>query len=303
MSEVCVIGASCMDILCQNADERVFKDGHQHCDGIQMGYGGDGLNEAISLSALGKKVKLITRLGEDTAGKSIFEECRKRGIEIDEACLDKDVHTYIAVVLVDKKGQRNLLGTDSGSLRELSLKDISLPLSEEIKVVSFASLFISHKLSLEDIRCLFAELKKEGKIIVCDTTSPKQEEGVEELKEILPLIDYFVPNEKEAKMIAKKDSLEEAAEVFYFNGVRNVLIKAGEKGCYIRNREIRGYIEAEQVEKVVDTTGAGDAFTAGLISGLLDGKEIRECARMANHIGARAIQVSGATSWTGGIDE
>ena len=296
MAEVLVIGASCVDVTCIGADPSVFESGHQYADSIQIGYGGDALNQAVVLANSGVSVRLITKLGKDEAGKAIYDFCRGNHVEVSDNCFDDKVHTSSTVVLVDKKGQRNLLGTASGSLRELKYKDIPPVLDDSFKIVSFASLFISHRLSLKYTERLFRNIKAEGKILVVDTTTPKHDEDLDTLREILPLIDYFIPNETEAEMITGERA-ELAADLLHMYGVKNVIIKCGEKGCYLRNDAYDGYISGYSGIECVDTTGAGDSFAAGLISGLLEGCGDVESCRRANWYGAQAIKEAGATTW------
>ena len=85
------------------------------------------------------------------------------------------------------------------------------------------------------------------------------------------------------------------ADVFLSYGVRNVVIKLGDRGCFVKNHSECGLIDAFPSE-AVDTTGAGDNFAAGFIKGILQGWDIRECARFANAAGALAVRGIGATS-------
>ena len=75
------------------------------------------------------------------------------------------------------------------------------------------------------------------------------------------------------------------------------MIKCGSRGCYIRTRERKKHIEAVRDVKCIDTTGAGDSFTAGFLYGLSEQWEIEKCAEFANQCGANAVQVTGAVNW------
>jgi len=204
----------------------------------------------------------------------------------------------MTVILVTKDGERNLIGTKSGTLRELSLKDLPKTLDPEAEIVSFASLFISHHFLKEDYRTLFERIKKSGKTLVCDTTTPKNGESARDYEEVFSLIDYFVPNAKEAMMLTGKGSVEEAAEELFACGVKHVIIKCGEKGCYLYDEAHREYIAPKHEVTPLDSTGAGDSFTAGLITGLLDQRNLIEALDIANAFGARAVTALGANRWS-----
>ena len=298
MSRVIVIGASCVDVLAEGVTPHIFESGHEHVSAIRMDYGGDALNEAVVLASHGIPVSLLTRFAEDEAGRGMMRFLNERNVDISQSIVDPDGNTYMTVILVTKDGERNLIGTKSGTLRELSLKDLPKTLDPEAEIVSFASLFISHHFLKEDYRTLFERIKKSGKTLVCDTTTPKNGESARDYEEVFSLIDYFVPNAKEAMMLTGKGSVEEAAEELFACGVKHVIIKCGEKGCYLYDEAHREYIAPKHEVTPLDSTGAGDSFTAGLITGLLDQRNLIEALDIANAFGARAVTALGANRWS-----
>lgn len=290
--KVTVIGASCIDIICKGASKEVFETGHQFVDKTMMSFGGDGLNEAVILKRLGLDVDFITVLGNDDAGNNIYNYCQNEGINIIPSYKS---NTYMSVILVDESGQRNLLGTKDGSLRQLCNDDIKFPLNGEI--VSFASLFISKKMNEKDYEILFEKIKNENKILVVDSTTIKNNETVDQYSNVLNKIDFFIPNDKEAMMFTRCDNVVDSAELLFDKGVKNVIIKCGDKGCYIKNNNISKFIPAV-ISNCIDTTGAGDSFVSGLILGLSIGLDIEKCLELANKCGGKCIEHIGATSWT-----
>lgn len=287
---ITVIGVSCIDIIATNVSKNIFESGHEFADNIQMNFGGDGLNESIILSRLNNEVEFITTVGNDNAGKSIVQHCLDNNVKIIPTYKS---NTYISSILVDKDGNRNLIGTKKGSLREFSIDDISEINGE---IVSFASLFMSYKFPKEDLEKLFTKIKNDKRILCADTTTIKNNETVEEYKNVLNKIDYFFPNDFEAKLFTRAENVEGAAEILFKAGVKNVIIKCGEKGCYIRNDDMHEYVNTISV-KAIDTTGAGDSFVSGFIHMLNKGKDIIECANFANECGRKATQVIGSHNW------
>ena len=291
--KVTVIGASCIDIICHGVSAEVFETGHQYANKTVMSFGGDGLNESIILSKLGLDVDFITVLGNDDAGRNIYNYCKDNNVNIIPSY--KSINTYISTILVDNKGNRNLIGTKDGSLRQLSVEDVKFPLNGEI--VSFASMFISRKMNEKDYELLFKRVKEDNKILVADTTTIKNNETVKQYSNVLNKIDYFLPNDKEAMLFTRCNSVEESAEVLFNAGVKNVIIKCGEKGCYVKNGTLSKYISTDKYE-CIDTTGAGDSFVSGFISGLSKGLDIEKCCEIANNCGGKCIQSVGTTTWT-----
>lgn len=298
MSKVIVLGASCVDVIVTPVEKSVFDTGHYHAESIRYDYGGDALNEAVVLSNCGIETQLITHLCADEAGKGMISYLKENGVDLSASKVPGEGQTYTTVILVTPDGERNLIGTKSGSLREFSLEDIPEELDKNAEIVSFASLFISHKLSREDYVSLFRNIKAQGKVLVTDTTTVKHQETASEYREVLSEIDYFLPNSKEAMLFTQQDSVESAAEELHACGVGHVVIKDGKNGCYLKDDEHDVWIRPEHIVIPMDTTGAGDSFAAGLIRGLLEKKKITEALREANTFGERAVASYGGNSWS-----
>jgi len=114
----------------------------------------------------------------------------------------------------------------------------------------------------------------------------------------MPYIDYLMPSIDEAVCIAEKDDPEEIADVFTSKGAKNVIIKLGSKGSYLRKEgESKGQIfKPFYVENPVDTTGAGDSFCSGFLAAYAAGKTEEECMVFANAVGAHCVMAVGATT-------
>ena len=153
--KIILIGAAILDVLVTPAGPEVFEVGSYPAEKIQMSFGGDGLNESLVLSALGKQVYFYTVLGKDPEGDMIRLHCEKQGILMNDDCQKEGIQTGINVVLVEKNGERNFLTNRNGSLRKLSKADIPMPFPEDAGVLCFASIFVSPEFSVEDMKELF----------------------------------------------------------------------------------------------------------------------------------------------------
>jgi sugar/nucleoside kinase (ribokinase family) len=113
----------------------------------------------------------------------------------------------------------------------------------------------------------------------------------------LQYLDYFIPSLEEAEMISGKSEPEEIADVFLAAGVKTVVIKLGAKGCFIKNNSGEKFlVDSFKGIKAVDTTGAGDSFAAGFITGIIKGWNLKTCGTFANAVGAHCVMKVGATS-------
>ena len=296
--KIVIIGAAILDVLVQGADKEVFEKGSWPAEDIRMSVGGDGINEATILRKLGLPVRLQTIIGDDIPGKIVREHCRKYGIDLNEGNSD-GIPTGLNVVLVQKNGERNFLTNPQSTLRKLTREHIRLPFPKETKIVSFASIFVFSHWKDEELSWLFRQVKEQGAIVCADMTKCKNNETVKDLSQTLPYVDYLLPNYEEASMFTGETDIDRIADVLLEAGVKNVVIKWGRRGCYIKNRETQLTIPAVFGVECVDTTGAGDSFAAGFLYGLYQGYTLEQCGKIANACGALAVQKLGAAE---GID-
>lgn len=297
MAEIIVVGAAIVDVIARPVTRDVFETGSAPMEDICMTTGGDALNEALILAKMGKSVRLETIVGDDEAGKLIAEKCKENGLFIEERQKRKDIPTGINVVLVEENGERNFLTNPQGTLRALKVEDIRMPFEEDAKILCFASIFVFPKIGVKELVRIFSEAKRQGMIVCADMTKRKKNETAEEMKEALSFVDYLLPNEEEACLLTGEEDAESAAERLLMAGVKNVIIKCGKRGCYVRNEEESYMVPAKKNVRCIDTTGAGDSFVAGFVCALSEGKTLRECAEFANECGARAVEVTGAAEW------
>lgn len=296
-AEIIIIGAAIVDILVRPASEEVFRTGSFPAEDIRMSTGADALNEATVLSRMGRKVLLETVIGNDQAGQYLLEHCNREGILLSPGCLQDDLATGINVVLVHTDGRRSFLTNERGSLRQLCLENIHMPFPNNAKIVCFASIFVFPQIGVKELRHVFACAKQQGKIVCADMTKCKNHETADEMADAFSYIDYLLPNDEEAMLLTRKNTAAEAAESLLRAGVKNVIIKCGANGCLVMNEDDNYMLPARSGTTCIDTTGAGDSFTAGFLFALSEGRPLRECAEYANECGAKAVGVIGATKW------
>lgn len=114
----------------------------------------------------------------------------------------------------------------------------------------------------------------------------------------LPYIDYLMPSIDEAIHMAGKENPEEIADVFVSKGAKNIIIKLGSKGSYLRKEDEKSgnIFKPYYIENPVDTTGAGDSFCSGFLAAFARGESLDECMKFANATGAHCVMAKGATS-------
>lgn len=294
--KVTVIGAAIIDVLTGPVTQQVFKTGSQPMETTRLSFGGDALNEAVVLSRFGVPVQLISKVGDDEAGKQVLGFLQANGVATDCVKQERGLVTGINIVLVDAMGERHFLTNPNGSLRKLSVKDVEPFLKETGEIVSFASMFVSPMLDIPAMEKIFKQVKSQpGRILVADMTKAKCGERLEDLQGLLPYVDYIVPNEAEAALLTGIEDSYENARLLIEAGVKCAVIKRGSRGCLIRTKEEYLEIPAYPAERVIDTTGAGDCFTAGFLWGLSQGFSLEKCGRLACATASYAVEAMGAT--------
>lgn len=297
MYDVTVIGPSVIDVLASPVGPDLFSSGVRYLDRIIMSFGGDALNEAAVLTRLGKKVQLISKTGEDEAGRKILDYLRENGISTDSIRVEAGLDTAVNIVLVDRDGSRRILGAADTSPRRLEPEDVEAQLDkgETAGIVCFASMFSSPRFTIEAMKALFSRIKAEGRILVADMTRTKNGETLEDLRDLFPYMDVFMPNEEEICLLTGDDDPVRNAVRLVERGVKTAVVKAGARGCIVGTKDGTAEIPAVKGIRCVDTTGAGDTFAAGFILGLCEGLPMEECARLGNAAASCCVEQIGAT--------
>lgn len=289
-----IIGAAILDILGQPVTSKVFVSGSVPADHIVMHTGGDALNEAGVLAGLGASVRLVSKVGRDAAGSFIQNYCKD--IQIDTSFLTEDssLETGVNLVFVDDKGERYFITSKNGSLRKLYPHDIPDTALLHGKYLCFASIFVAPAFDNAALTELFSKAKAYGLILCADMTKRKNQENIEDMKTCLSFLDYIFPNYEEASLLTGLKDWDEIADAFLMCGVKHVIIKAGSRGCFIKACSERYWIDACPDIRCIDTTGAGDTFTACFLYAANLGMSLPECGKFANAGASICVEQVGA---------
>lgn len=296
--DVICIGAAIVDIPLYPVGNFIFDHVSYPLDDISMKIGGDAINEATIITRLGNRVSLMSVVGADGAGLFIREFAEKNGIVIDDLKIDETMTTSLNIGMVREDGERTFVTNRNGSLWKMGIDAIDLKKIKGAKILSLASIFNNPLLDNNALVTIFKKAKKEKMIICADMVKSRLGETLKDIKEALSYVDYFFPNYEEAAELTEKENLSEIADTFLELGVKNVLIKIGKKGCFIKNDTIEKTVSAfkKDTSLNIDTIGAGDNFVSGFISELLNGKSFEECAYFGNATASVSIESLGATT-------
>ena len=292
--DVVCAGQALIDCIVRGKEEDACRKHVYRAESIALNIGGDAINEAIVLSHLGRRVKAVFGVGEDLAGQLVRDTAERYNVDISGTTMDPGLVTPIANLHVALDGSRYSLNSEATKLEGYR---VDPGLLSGARVVSLASLFRAPLDQAEDILRLVKQAKEQKSIVCADTKLPTyQKLGLDDIREILPMVDYIFPNADEAAFFTGKRDLYSMARVFFDYGVRHVVIKNGAQGCAIFDEN--GYFNfPAKAVKAVDTTGAGDNFAAGFIHGILDGCSFKECCEIGIETAAESVKYMGAIGW------
>ena len=318
---VCVVGSFVID--------RVFKVKRRPgpgetmlADDFGMFLGGKGFNQAVAARRLGADVAIVGRLGSDTFGDMFTAKLEQEGIDSSRVTRDPQAGTAIASPVIDASGENSIIAAPR-AIMCVTPDDV---VAAEEQIAAADILMLQFEIPVAASRRA-AEIARKHETIVLLDPAPV-EHGFERFN---APTDYLVPNEIEAHMLTGRMTPEEAAAVLLPETRQGVVISLGEQGAMAVDRESENQtmqkpeIRNQRSERpgalnsglctlhselsglpmrllrfpaykvnVVDTTGAGDAFRAGLAVMLAQGKPLDDAVRFANACGALACTVMGA---------
>ena len=251
--------------------------------------GGSAANTAVGSARLGCRVGFVGKVGGDREGDLLLEDFRREGVDVNGVTRAKQGESGSVMGFVDRKGARALY-IDSGVNDAIEPSDIQTEYVSQARFLHLTS-FVGER-SFETQKILLQTLPSAVKVSF-DPGALYARKGYRKLESILKRTHVLMPNAIELKHITGEDDFCKGADFLVGRGVKIVAVKLGEDGCYVTDGRERHHIEAFKVE-VVDTTGAGDAFCAGFLYGLLKEKSLYECGRLGNFVASRCVMKMGA---------
>ena len=298
-----IIGAAHLDALVEGFDESQLRLGSVPVEQIRLGYGGDALNEAVTLARLGGEVELISKVGADSAGDMVLSFCETSGLSTEQIARENNLSTSMNIVLIDHTGERRFITDPKSSLRALQLSDVLPHLDALAPVVCFASLFVFPRFRADELETLFSAIKKKGCLLAADMTKRKNGEKLADFARVWPHLDIVFANAEEAGLLCESNEVPAMAQEFREAGVGCILIKTGARGCYVASDAFTGAVPGCVSRVCVDTTGAGDNFAAAFLFARAAGRTVPDCARFANAVASICVEHLGATTHAITLDE
>jgi len=301
LSKVVCLGITVVDVIAKSVDIIPDKGKLSLVDKIQLHTGGCAVNAAIDLAKLGEEVAVVGLVGRDGFGEFLINSLKAHGVNTDGIKTTYQTSTSTSVVLSNSDGERSFIHC-LGANGIMTLEDIDFKEIEKCEVLFVAGALLMPPLDGEPTAEILRRAKEMNKYTILDTAWDSTGRWMKAITPCLPYLDLFIPSIEEAQMLSGIEDEKEIAKIFLELGAKNVVIKLGDKGCYIKNKTEEHYVKGYEVE-VVDTNGAGDSFVAGFITGLVNGWDLKKCGNFANAVGAHCVMAVGASNGIKSKDE
>lgn len=293
MAKILCLGQMVSDVLVKPVDESVFSSDTIMIDGLSYASGGDAMNQAIVLSRLGDEVKIAGMLGDDETAEKIRKELKQNNVDCTLIQKHNKKSTATSIILCQENGERHIIYYP-GANEDFFLDDFNV--LDGIDLVSIGSIFGARKMDEGGYKALLCEARQRGIKTAADMTANMFKLSLEKIYEMLPHIDYFCPSYAEGFEITKKDNPADMIRALWDLGCHAVVLKCGAEGCYLGDEKEKNIITIPAYSgiNVIDTTGAGDNFTAGFLHAIMKGFGLAESAKFACATGAIAVGEKGA---------
>lgn len=253
--------------------------------------GGKGANSAVAISRLGGKCTFLTRLGCDSNGDALLSLYNAEGMDTSFIKRDSENATGLATIFVEESGQNRII-VFPGANQKIDYDAIDKAMDSGVDAL-YMQFEINH-----DAILYAAKVASERDIPIFIDAGPADKSFP--FKKLPPL-EIFSPNESEAfELVGIRPDSDEACyqaclELSKMISAKYIVIKLGGRGAYIFDGE-KGVTKPTFDIKVVDTTAAGDAFTASLALEYLEGGDIMRACDYANAAGTLTVSRKGASS-------
>lgn len=291
---VCV-GILVADVFCPPLAEPPAPGQLVVVDDLPLDAGGCAVNTGVSLTKLGARAAVVGMVGNDLFGEFIIDLMVQKGLDASGIGRSETRPTSKTIVIPVIGQDRRFIHT-FGANADLTAAHVDRDLVAQGKVLyvgGYLGLPGLDQVGLADILA-FAKVQGAQTVVDVIVSSTAMDRVDDVLRAVLPHTDVFLPNDDEAALLTGERDAERQAEAFLARGCGAAVITMGERGVLAKTATQTVRASAFRVD-AVDPSGAGDAFDAGFIIGLLEGWDLPQTVRFACAVGASATMKSGCT--------
>ena len=257
--------------------------------GYRVDYGGKGSNQAVACARLGASVSFVAKIGTDPFGEMALGLYHDEGIDITHVKRVADAPTGVGFIIVEAASGHNCITIDPGANELLTAAEVA---QCEKAFDSSAVVLTQLEIPVAAAEAALAQGRARGAVTILNPAPVRTLPS-----SVLQQVDILTPNQSEAKVLAGIDPAadvepEEVARILIGGGVKQVVMTLGENGALIVTGKSSTAVPALRM-RAVDTTGAGDAFNAGLAMALACGVGLEQAVQFAVVTGGLAVTREG----------
>ena len=296
MKKILCVGSVTVDIMVKPASSVPAPGTLRSVQSISNHVGGCATNCANDLAKLGVPVAISCLVGTDMMGDYVKKEMSACGVDCCGIVFSDKVETTVSVVCIHESGERSFLYNPASSAA-FTLDDISEEVFADCDIIFVGGAMLLSSFDGEPTRRLMKRARELGKITVLDTAWDFDDVWLPKIKACLPELDYFIPSVEEAAKLTGEEDPYRIAEKLHEMGPTNIVVKVGKDGSLVSPHGMpMTLVPSFRVAHPVDTTGAGDSFCSGFLTGLANGWDMVRCAEFGNAVAAHCIQAIGAST-------
>ncbi|MGQ4833976.1 MAG: carbohydrate kinase family protein [Candidatus Asgardarchaeia archaeon] len=294
MKEAVVIGAAAIDLIAR-VDKFPKPDEIVLVNSFEKQPGGSLANMAVALARLDVDVGFVGKIGNDDNGKIIIDSFKKEKVDTSRIIEEKG-HSAMTFIAVDEEGQRIIFALGGKAILE-SPEEIPEEYIKDSKMLLVGE-------TLPHVAKALANIIRDNELkLIYAPGGLMASGGYQNIKELTPVSEFLILSETELKSIVwNVESFDVAARFFLNKGAKGVIFTRGPRGALLYTHDTK-YVIASYKTIPIDTTGAGDAFTAGFAFGFVRGYKIEEALGYATACAAMAITKVGARAGLPRLEE
>lgn len=262
-------------------------------DAMPVKVGGCAANVAIDLVKQGVEVEIACCVGRDASGEALRSSLEKAGVGCANLASVEGQPTSKTVILLVEGQDRRFIHV-FGSNSAFRVDHIRRSWVENLDVLYVGGLFVMPSFRAAEFLDLLKFCRERRITTVVDVVLPKGWTALDEVRMLLPHIDYFLPNNDEARVMTGKDDPVDQLRGLIGMGAHTVIITQGKSGA-LAGRGHEYWRSGVYPVKVVDPSGSGDAFSSGILTGLHHAWDMARTLRYASALGASATRAPGTT--------
>ncbi|NUP00649.1 MAG: carbohydrate kinase family protein [Nonomuraea sp.] len=281
---VATVGVHIVDILARPVEHIPEGQDTVLVDQIRLTAAGAAAGTAVDLVKLGNEVITMGAAGDDELGDFLVAVLTKRGVDASRLVRRAGEQTAASILPIRPDGGRPSFHVPGANLG-VTLADLDAAALRGVRAIHLGGMDVTFGLGDPAFFALLDEVRAAGTIVTMDLLS-EMPDLLQPARAFLPHVDYVLPNESQALLMTGAADVASAAATLLADGPEGVLVTLGAEGSLVTTSGASEQVPALKTE-VADTTGCGDAYCAGFLTGLLHGRDVLEAARWGTAAAAR----------------